>query len=245
MMYNPLRRPNIELPPEFAITAEDLTVTVDETTMALKGINLTIEPGEFVGIIGPNGSGKSTFENVILGLGGGVLKVDGTVKYGDLDIYRKPMGERERTKLRARHFGYVPKVAELEPTLTVKQNILRPYNLLNKEITPAMLHETAERFEVVDKLNTQVRALSSGYKQRVNVVRGLVGNPAITVLDEPTDALDPAYKGVLINQLRDQARQTGKTVIIVSHEDTGADRLVHLSGGKVVADVRQNEGFAA
>lgn len=241
-MRNPFTRPNIELPEQFEIATKDLTVTVDESTVALKGVTTQIKPGEFVGVVGPNGSGKSTYENIILGLGGGVLEVTGSVTYGDLDIYGQNMSAKARTQLRARHFGYVPKVPELDPDLSVRQNILRPYNLMGKTIPRDQLMETAERFGITSRMDDSVRSLSSGYKQRANVVRGLVTRPNVAVLDEPTEALDPDSKVALIDQLRSFAHDEGNTVVIVSHEATGADRLITLSGGVLVAAATEFQG---
>ncbi len=246
-MRNPFNRPDLELPPEFPIVVENLTVIANETTLALSGLSLTIESGEFVGIIGPNSSGKSTYENMILGLGGGVLKMtSGTVKYGDLDIYQKPMRERDRTLLRSRFFGYVPQEAELALDITAEQNIRRPYNLMGRKLDKNAIGELAERFGISDKLDQPARALSGGLRQRVNIVRGLVGDPRIAVLDEPTKALDADSKPILAEELRSYAHDANKTVIVVTHEEIGADRLVTLSGGKLKSDTNvSGKGLAA
>lgn len=215
------------------LATDHLHVVCDGTTTALRDVSLCFPPGTYAGIHGVNGSGKSTLANILLGLGGQSLAVDGVVSYNGFDIYSPKVSATDRTRLRAALFSYVPKVASLEPTLNVEENILRPYRLTGRPYDQNRLGDLLDRFNLGDARRTDVRQLSSGYQQRVNIVRGLLADAPVLVLDEPTDALDPANKVFVIDQLRSYVSRG--TVLVVSHEDTGADRVVELHGG-VLAD---------
>jgi ABC-type multidrug transport system ATPase subunit len=214
------------------LATEHLTVVCDGTTTALSDVSLELPAGTYAGIQGVNGSGKSTLANVILGLGGKSLDVKGAVTYNGINIYARNVSSYDRTRLRAVLFSYVPKVASLESSLTVETNILRPYRLAGRPYDESRLMDLLDHFGLTEFRRIDVRQLSSGYQQRVNIIRGLLADAAVLVLDEPTDALDPAHKVFVIEHLKTYA--SGGTVLIVSHENTGADRVVQLHGGKLV-----------
>lgn len=216
------------------LEAHDLSVVCDRTTTALRDVSITVPPGSFVGIVGVNGSGKSTLANVLLGLGGRSLDVSGTVTYNGLNVYDKGVSDRARTILRSHLFSYVPKVPSLEAALTVEQNILRPYRLSGRSFDRDLLAGLLEDFELSDDLPRQTRELSSGFQQRVNIVRGLLAAVPAIVLDEPTDALDPAQKDLVLERLARHA--AGRTVLVVSHERTGAPSVIRLHGGRRVGE---------
>ncbi|MCX6397626.1 MAG: ATP-binding cassette domain-containing protein [Propionibacteriales bacterium] len=216
------------------LEVESLRVVCDGTTEAIHHVDVVIEPGEYVGIAGPNGSGKSTFGSALLGLCGGVLEVSGAVRYNGFDIYGDGVKERERTALRARHFGYVPKQASFDPDLSVEGNIVRPHLLAGHRLDAGHVKQLAKTFGLSSLLDQPLRSLSSGFQQRVNIVRGLANQPDVALLDEPTEALDPSQKARLIQELRSYARRSASTVIVISHEDTGADRIINFVSGKVL-----------
>lgn len=245
MIRNPFNSPKIELEPGFSIEAQDLTIVAEETTVALRGINVAFHPGEYVSITGQNSSGKTTLGNAILGLAGNVLKVtEGTVKYGDLDIYGKGVSEKDRTKLRSKWFGYVPKLHEFDLDMTAAQNIKRPHHLSGRKITNDELHDVAETFGIADRLHMPVRALSSGMRQRVNVARGIVTNPKVLLLDEPEGALDAGYRDWLDEYLASYAKQAGNIVLNITHDTANADRQIVLEQGRLISDIRKT-GVAA
>jgi ABC-type multidrug transport system ATPase subunit len=214
------------------LATNHLSVACDGTTTALRDVSLSFPPGTYAGIQGVNGSGKSTLANVLLGLGGRSLAVEGAVTYNGFDIYNPKVSSHERTRLRATLFSYVPKVASLESALSVEDNVLRPYRLTRRAYDESRLRDLLNHFDLADSRRIAVRQLSSGYQQRVNIVRGLLADAPALVLDEPTDALDPANKVFVIQQLKSYASRG--TVLIVSHEDTGANRIVRLHGGNLV-----------
>lgn len=214
------------------IAAESLSVVCDRTTTALRDITVTIPPESYLGIEGLNGSGKSTFANAILGLGGRTLAVTGKVTYNGHDIYGPKVSDRDRTVLRSRLFGYVPKVPSLDPSLTVEANILRSFRLSGTQFDPSTLDRLLADFGLSENRRQPTRELSSGFQQRVNIVRGLLADVPAVVLDEPTDALDPGNKEFALTKLREHA--TGRTVLVVSHERTGASHSIRLHGGRLV-----------
>ncbi len=217
------------------ISTRDLTVVCDRTTTALRDVSIEVPPGSFIGIVGVNGSGKSTLANVLLGLGGRSLEVSGVVTYNGMNIYGKAVSDRTRTVLRSLLFSYVPKVPSLEPGLTVEQNILRPFRLSGRAVDRDLLGELLEDFELSDDLGRRTRELSSGFQQRANIVRGLLASVPAIVLDEPTDALDPAQKDLVLARLARHA--AGRTVLVVSHERTGAPSAIRLHGGRLMNEV--------
>lgn len=219
------------------LATDHLSVVCDGTTTALREVSLCLPPGTYAGIQGVNGSGKSTLANVLLGLGGRSLAVEGAVTYNGFDIYDPKVSSHERTRLRAALFSYVPKVASLESGLSVENNVLRPYRLTGRRYDESRLRDLFNHFDLTGHRRADVRQLSSGYQQRVNIVRGLLADAAVLVLDEPTDALDPTNKTFVIDQLKAYASRG--TVLVVSHENTGADRIIRLHGGALVEATQQ------
>lgn len=243
-------RKTTELADNFPLVVDDLWVQAGHDQV-LRGVNLMIEPGEYVAISGASGSGKTTLANAVLGLAGttnvrGGSRINrlltghgsskdttvqrGSVYYGDVDIYS--LSERQRTALRAEHVGYVPQKPILSAGRTALESILEPSRLSGRRINQAVLEERAELLGVAGQLHKLPEALSGGQQQRINILRGIVHDPSLLVIDEPTSQLNPELKAQTNDMLSQLAKSLGHTVLVITHEQTTADRIVNLAHGQ-------------
>jgi putative ABC transport system ATP-binding protein len=201
---------------------------------ALRGIDLTIDRGEFVAIVGKSGSGKSTLINMITGIDrstSGVVRVDGvdlgTLSEGELAVWR------------GRTIGIIFQFFQLLPTLTVAENVMLPMDFCDigtarerRERAAALL----ERMDLGPQANKLPAALSGGQQQRVAIARALANDPPMLVADEPTGNLD-SRTAESIFQLFEQLAAQGKTVVMVTHDDDlarRASRAVVVTDGQIV-----------
>lgn len=200
-------------------------------TEALRGVSVEIGAGEVVAITGPSGSGKST---LLLCLAGILRPESGEVVYDQqrLDL----LGEAERTRLRRREMGVVLQFGQLVPELTAAQNVVLP--LLLEGHDPASARRAAlswlERLGAEDLADQVPAELSGGQAQRVAVARALVTGPRVVFADEPTGALDTVAGEQVLGQLVGAVRDTGATLVMVTHENrvaACADREVVLRDG--------------
>ncbi len=204
---------------------------------ALRGVSLTVERGEFMGIIGPSGSGKST----LLGLIGGLdMATSGRVFIDGTDI--TDLNERALTRVRNEKIGFVFQFFNLIPTLTALENVALPIQFAKqRKFDPAKrAAELLDMLGVADRLNHRPAQLSGGQQQRVAIARALANAPALLLCDEPTGSLDSESSATVIKALRDVQRGMNTTVIIVTHSMDVAsqlDRLVTLVDGRLVSDV--------
>jgi putative ABC transport system ATP-binding protein len=200
--------------------------------LALRGIDLAIERGEFVAIMGPSGCGKSTLLNLLAGLDrptAGEVWLDGE------RIDR--LSEAELARLRRRKIGFVFQFFNLLPTLSVIENVELPLLLVGRRRKDA--RRTASEFMsalgVGDKRAAAPAQLSGGQQQRVALARALANTPDIVLGDEPTGNLDSAAAREVLGLLR-AARDRGQTLLIVTHDArvaAAADRVVSLRDGLV------------
>ena len=205
-------------------------VTGDHTQNALANVNLDIEDGKFVVILGPSGAGKSTFLNL---LGGLDSPTSGQITVDDIDI--STLSSDELADYRAAKVGFVFQSYNLIPTLTVLENV----SLVN-EIAPDHMssEELLEEVGLADHANQFPHELSGGEQQRVSICRALAKNPRILLCDEPTGALDSETGVVVLKLLLRMARDYGKTIIIVTHNQNiakMADVVIHIRSGKVTS----------
>ena len=213
-------------------------VTGDHTQNALSGVDLEIDGGRFVVILGPSGAGKSTFLNLLGGLDnptGGTIIVDGT------DI--STLSSDELADYRAAKVGFVFQSYNL--TLTVLENIS-----LVEEIAPDHLsaEELLTEVGLADHAHQFPHELSGGEQQRVSICRALAKNPKILLCDEPTGALDSETGVVVLKLLLRMAREYGKTIIIVTHNQNiakMADVVIHIRSGKVTSVDEQPHPLSA
>ncbi len=210
---------------------------------ALKGIDLDIYPGEFLGIIGKSGAGKSTLLNIITGvdqLTAGQVRV--RTNGSTLDLAE--LTENEITLWRGRNLGVVYQSFQLLPMLTLVQNVMLPMDMSglyhprkSRERALALL-EQVELSEHVDKYPTQI---SGGQQQRVAIARALANDPPLIVADEPTGSLDSVTADHIFNLFQDLLG-VERTIIMVTH-DQGLmprfSRYVEIADGELVTNGRE------
>jgi len=202
--------------------------TGDSRVEVLKGIDLSIEKGEFCVLLGPSGSGKSTLLNII----GGIDTPDS----GDISIRGEKMAdmnERRLTLYRRKHLGYIFQMYNLIPNLTVRENIEVGAYLSDKPLDIDELLHTLGLFEHRRKLPNQ---LSGGQQQRCAIGRAIVKNPDILLCDEPTGALDYNTSKDILALIETVNQKYGNTIIMVTHNDPlrqMADRVVRLHDGGI------------
>ncbi len=206
---------------------------------ALRGVSISVERGEFVGIIGPSGSGKST----LLGLIGGLdTPTTGRVYIDGQDITY--LSESELTQVRNEKIGFVFQFFNLVPTLSALENVALPIQFSRKrKFNPhKRAKELLDLFGLSDRMNNRPSQLSGGQQQRVAIARALANEPPLILADEPTGSLDSASGEVVMRTLRDVQRHTGTAVIIVTHDPNIAaqmDRIISMHDGLVVKDAAQ------
>jgi putative ABC transport system ATP-binding protein len=203
---------------------------------ALRGVSMSVQRGEFLGVIGPSGSGKST----LLGLIGGLdSPTDGKVYIDGQDI--TSLNENELTRVRNEKIGFVFQFFNLVPTLTALENVSLPIQFARKrKFSPTQRSkELLEMLGMGDRMNHRPNQLSGGQQQRVAIARALANEPPLLLTDEPTGSLDSEAGEVVMKALRDIRDRMGTTVIIVTHDTDVAsrmDRLITLADGRVVKD---------
>lgn len=205
----------------------------------LKGIDLTVMPGEVVSIVGPSGAGKTTLLQIM----GTLDRPDsGTVTYSGQNPFVLPAGRLAR--FRGTHIGFVFQFHSLLPEFTLRENVA----------LPALIGGTARREafakadSLIDYLGLTPRAhhrpaeLSGGERQRAAVARALVRNPGVVLADEPTGSLDSHNRAELHRLFFDLRRDFGHTFVIVTHDENLAadtDRRIAMADGRIV-DIFQN-----
>mgnify|MGYP001308258206 CR=1 FL=1 len=204
---------------------------------ALRGVDLTIERGEMVGIVGPSGSGKST----LLGILGGLDKpTSGTIRIDGVDVTR--MNEDQLTELRNEKIGFIFQFFNLIPTLTALENVALPMQFAKKRVANPnkRAKELLAMFGLSDRLNHRPFELSGGQQQRVAIARALANNPPILLADEPTGNLDQESGATVIQALHDIQRDANTTVILVTHDinlSQIAGRVLHLTDGQILENM--------
>lgn len=206
----------------------------DHILKALDGINLKLEEGKFVVVLGPSGAGKSTLLNL---LGGLDSPTSGEILVEGKNI--ATLTENKLAEYRAEKVGFVFQFYNLIPTLTVHENVA-----LVKEICKSPLSATKMLQEVglADHLKNFPAELSGGEQQRVSIARALAKNPKILLCDEPTGALDSETGVLVLKLLLKMAKQYGKTIIIVTHNQNiakMADVVIHVKNGKILSELKQ------
>ena len=222
-----------------AITTRGVTKTFGTGALAhtaLKGIDLTVQRGEFLMLVGPSGSGKTT----LLSMLGCVL----TPSSGDLALFGEIVSKRpesEMPRLRLSYIGFVFQAHNLIASLTALENVSFQLELRGYARKAALVEarDLLERVGLGAKLASRPRELSGGQRQRVAIARAIAGAPPLILADEPTASLD-AESGLMITEmLRELARERGHTVVVVTHDSRIfqlADRIVHIEDGLITQE---------
>src|SRR6187549_470592 len=207
-----------------------------EEINALRGVSISIEPGEYVAIMGPSGSGKSTLMNLI-----GCLDTPSKGSYLLNGKQVSQMNDNELARIRNEEIGFVFQTFNLLPRATALHNVELPlvYAGVQSKDRLERARTALGKVELGDRVSHRPNELSGGQRQRVAIARALVNNPSILLADEPTGNLD-SKTGVEIMALFDRLHSGGNTIILVTHEAdiaTHAHRVVHIRDGQVEKDV--------
>jgi len=203
---------------------------------ALRGVDLSVQPGEFLSIVGPSGSGKSTLFHIIGGL---TPPTEGEVKVGGQDL--AALTDTGRTKMRRRTVGFVFQKFNLLPNLTARDNIAVARHIAGTGKQPdGQFEEVLRLLGIAGRLDHKPNALSGGEQQRVAIARAIANHPAILLADEPTGNLDSENSSAVLSVLRDLNQRLGQTVLMITHNPEAAAYghcTVHMRDGRIVERV--------
>lgn len=221
--------------PEHLIEMHQLTRVYQlgpQEIYALRGVDLVIDPNEYVAIMGPSGSGKSTLMNII-----GCLDTPTAGRYLLDGIPVETMNDDELAAVRNRKIGFVFQTFNLLARTTALHNVELPliYAKIPRAERRSLAEEALTAVGLGDRMNHQPNELSGGQRQRVAIARALVNKPSLLLADEPTGNLDSQTGREILDLFRD-LHQRGNSIIIVTHEDDvarEAKRIIHIRDGKV------------
>ena len=203
--------------------------------LALRGVDLDVQQGEYMAIMGPSGSGKSTLMHIL-----GCLDsaTDGSYRLGGTDV--GTLRGRALARVRNQKVGFVFQTFNLMPRLTVEENVALPLQYrggYTRRERRGRAGVVLERLGMSHRVGHRPEELSGGERQRVAIARALVGKPAILLVDEPTGNLDSKAGAEVLETFR-EVHAAGDTIVLVTHDPNvanEADRIVHMIDGRVAA----------
>ncbi len=224
------------------IQLKDIDKYVDsrfQRTFILKGVNLTIQQGEFVTIMGPSGAGKSSLMNII-----GMLDEPSAGEYFFFDQAVHKLKEKQKSEMHKHYIGFIFQAYHLIDELTVYENIETPllYKGVSSGQRKSMVAELLDRFNMVAKKDLFPEQLSGGQQQLVGIARAIVGQPKLLLADEPTGNLH-SDQGKQIMEIFRKLNEEGITIIQVTHSEENAKygkRIVRVADGAIVSDEQVN-----
>jgi len=199
---------------------------------ALRGVSLTVDPGEFLAIVGPSGSGKSTLFYLL----GGLTRADGgRVLINGVDFSH--LSDAERTRFRKTHIGFVFQKFNLLSTLDARTNIQMAQNIAGRNGDPEYFKRLVQLLGIEHRLHHRPSEMSGGEQQRVALARALINKPAIVLADEPTGNLDTLTSEAVLGLLRHTNKELRQTVLMITHNPEAAayaDRQLHMRDGQIL-----------
>jgi putative ABC transport system ATP-binding protein len=231
-------------PPDHVIRANDLHkvyLVGTQKVHALRGIDLTIEPGEFCAIVGASGSGKSTLLNMMAGL---ERPSRGEITIAGMPIHA--LSESQLVSFRRQRIGFVFQSFNLLPMYTALENVALPlvFRGMGKRERMEKAANVLKMVGLVDQMEHRPSQLSGGQQQRVGIARALVADPAIVFADEPTGNLDSATSAEVMELMNRIVRKHHQTLVMVTHDASiaaFADRCLHIRDGKISLDTNRGE----
>ncbi|EGO8326447.1 ABC transporter ATP-binding protein [Enterococcus faecalis] len=207
---------------------------------ALKGINLTVQDGEFIGIMGPSGSGKSTLLNLLATIDS---PTDGEILLNGKNPNN--LNQEQIAKFRRTELGFVFQSFNLMPTLTVEENIILPLTLDGEKVSvmKRQLAELSERLAINHLLKKRIAEISGGQAQRVAVARAMIHHPQLLLADEPTGNLDTKSSKDVMGLLQQLNEEEAATILMVTHDPLAASyckRIVFIKDGELIDEIVQN-----
>ncbi|MFB6366033.1 ABC transporter ATP-binding protein [Paenibacillus elgii] len=207
----------------------------------LKGIDLRVAEGEFVGIMGPSGSGKTTLLNVLATID---RATEGMIRIADADISN--MKDAELSAFRRQRLGFIFQDYNLLDTLTVKENILLPISLskMNKRAAEREFDAIADILGIKELAHKYPHEISGGQKQRTSAGRALIHQPSMVFADEPTGALDSKSAASLLGTLEELNRKRRVTIVMVTHDPVASSycsRVVFLKDGQIYSELYRGD----
>ncbi|WP_078592843.1 ABC transporter ATP-binding protein [Evansella clarkii] len=211
------------------------------TNEVLKGLDLTVEPGEFVGVMGASGAGKTTFLNVLATID---RPTSGTITIDGKDIVK--MKDKALSKFRRSSLGFIFQDYNLLDTLTAKENILLPLSLGNpsKKEAEETYSQLVRTLSIEDVGGHYPHELSGGQKQRVSAARALIHKPKILFADEPTGALDSKSAAMLLGKMEELNLRQKVTIMMVTHDPLASSycsRVLFLRDGRLYTELYRGE----
>ena len=201
---------------------------------AIKNVSLSVEKGTFIAITGPSGSGKSTLLHL---LGGVDRPTSGKVYINDVDIYN--LKTKDLAIFRRRNIGLIYQFYNLIPVLNVKENILLPAALDNRDIDREYFDDLMKTLGLIDREKHLPNQLSGGQQQRTSIGRALINRPSIILADEPTGNLDSKNSKEILELLKLSVKKYNQTLIMITHDKNmalQADRIISIEDGIIKSD---------